>query len=162
MNQGIYLSCGSNMGDRKENFDTVLELLEKSGRMEIVETSPIYETLPIGPGRQKNYWNAVVRITTSLSPHDLLNSITEIENRMGRQRTVRWGERIIDIDILLYENILINDPDLQIPHPRLQERSFVLRPLADLNPNLVISERPVYEWLNEAENTILGRVPYPD
>lgn len=158
MNPGIYLSLGTNLGNREKNLTTALSLLRKSEDVEVIKLSGIYETIPIGPGEQQNYWNAVACLKTQKKPHALLQIIHGIEQSMGRRRRIRWGERTIDIDILIYNDLHIEEDNLHVPHPRLHERSFVLQPLADLNPDLIIRKKTVTEWLSLAEPTIIKKI----
>lgn len=99
--------------------------------------SDVYESEPVGVTEQPWFWNLVVRLRTALEPQDLLATVKDIEAALGRTTGPRWGPRPIDIDILLYANRITDDENLQIPHPRMLERGFVLRPLADIDPDLV-------------------------
>lgn len=99
--------------------------------------SSVYESEPVGYADQPTFWNMVARLRTVLSPDGLLNTLIEIEEGMGRQRTFRNAPRIIDLDILLYDDVACSDPGLTLPHPRMAERAFVLRPLVELAPDLV-------------------------
>lgn len=132
----VYLGIGTNIGDRSENIQTCLKLIERhAGRL--VESSSIYETEPWGVENQDNYYNLVVRIDTGLTPDKLLKTTQSIEKEMGRIKTERWAARIIDIDILFYEDQIIKQPGLTIPHPRLLKRNFVLEPLIEIAPNFI-------------------------
>ena len=133
-----YLGLGTNLGDRKDNLQQALKELAALPTLEIRRVSSIYETAPVGVTDQPDFLNMVVSVQTTLSPRDLLNSLLEIENKMGRTRTVRWGPRVIDLDLLLYGTAHVEMPGLTVPHPRLQERSFVLVPLAEIAPELVL------------------------
>jgi 2-amino-4-hydroxy-6-hydroxymethyldihydropteridine diphosphokinase len=130
-----YLSLGSNLGDRAANLRQALECLETAG-VQIVRRSSISETEPQELREQPWFLNQVVEIGTTLSPIELLARIRDVERELGRQRVVAKGPRTIDIDILLYEDAIIDTPELQIPHPRLADRRFVLEPLAELAPDL--------------------------
>lgn len=131
-----YLGLGSNLGDRLENICRALRLL---GPWVIVEkVSSIYETEPWGYTGQPPFLNAVCRVRTALTTRQLLQRAKEIESLMGREPGPRYGPRPIDIDILLYQNESINEPDLIVPHPRMKERAFVLAPLAEIAPGLKI------------------------
>ena len=131
----IYLALGSNLGDREGNIARALQMLGPGVHVEAV--SPLYETEPVGGPPQPRYLNGACRVKTDLEPHPLLDYIKEIEAHLGRRPAVRWGPRPIDIDILLYGNREVSDSDLTIPHPRMLERTFVLRPLVDLDPDLI-------------------------
>ena len=129
-----YLGLGSNVGDRMANLERVLELLNATEGIRVVERSSIYETEPWGPIEQTRFLNAAIEVQTSLEPGALLAAVKAIESGMGRATTVRYGPRNIDVDILLYGNLIIDwqTPDLQIPHARMLERAFVLIPLAEI------------------------------
>jgi 2-amino-4-hydroxy-6-hydroxymethyldihydropteridine diphosphokinase len=131
----IYLAFGSNLGDRAGNIARAREMLEPEVRVEAV--SALYETEPVGGPPQPPYLNGACRVTTTLEPHPLLDYVKGIETRLGRRPGVRWGPRPIDIDIVLYDDRVVLEVDLTIPHPRMLERIFVLRPLVDLDPDLV-------------------------
>lgn len=134
----IYLSLGSNLGDREGYLQKALELLEESGKIILYRSSSIYETDPVGITNQPMFLNLVVQGKTSYTPHELLHQVQEVERKLGRTREIRWGPRTIDIDILLYNHQQINEQDLTIPHPRMKERGFVLVPLREIAGNLVI------------------------
>ncbi|NPV53657.1 MAG: 2-amino-4-hydroxy-6-hydroxymethyldihydropteridine diphosphokinase [Firmicutes bacterium] len=129
-----YLGLGSNLGDREANLRRALQLLVEGPGVTLLKVSPLYETDPVGYTEQGPFLNAVVEIETTLDPHQLLARALHVEDALGRVRPVRWGPRTVDIDILLYGNRTIRDKDLEIPHPRMWQRGFVLVPLADLNP----------------------------
>jgi 2-amino-4-hydroxy-6-hydroxymethyldihydropteridine diphosphokinase len=130
-----YLSLGSNLGDRAANLRQALERLETVG-VQILRRSSIYETAPQELREQPWFLNQVVEIATALSPIDLLARIREIERELGRQRVLAKGPRTIDIDILFCGDAIVDTTELQIPHPRLADRRFVLEPLAELAPDL--------------------------
>jgi len=134
--EGVFISVGSNLGDRKGNCLEALRLLEAGGLL-IVRRSAFYETEPWGGVAQGPFVNIVVETNTSLGPAELLGLLKSIEKRMGRSPTVRWGPRIVDLDILLYGDIVMDTQDLTIPHPRLHERAFVLVPLMEIAPGLI-------------------------
>ncbi|MCX5479669.1 2-amino-4-hydroxy-6-hydroxymethyldihydropteridine diphosphokinase [Kaistia geumhonensis] len=138
-----YLGLGSNLGDRETMLRSAVAALSESAGVTVTAISPVYETPPWGPVPQGPYLNACVAIATSLSPRALLDLCLAIERRHGRERSVRWGPRTLDIDILDYGGMQINEPGLALPHPRLAERAFVLVPLADIAPDLVIEGRTV-------------------
>jgi len=137
-----YLSLGSNVGDREEYIEQAVFLLGKTKGIEIVKRSADYESQPEGNTEQPLFINAVVGINTKLSPHKLLEIIQETEEALGREREVEWGPRPIDIDILFYQDQVVSDDKLQIPHPLLHERIFVLKPLSEIAPQLM---HPVLE-----------------
>lgn len=131
-----YIGLGSNLGDRGENLRQAIGLLKVSRAVQLKRVAPLYRTAPVGVTGQPEFFNTVAEITTSLSPRQLLARLLEIEQQLGRVRESRWGPRIIDLDLLLYDDLTINEPDLQVPHPRLTERAFAVVPLAALAPNL--------------------------
>ncbi len=130
-----YLSIGTNMGDREAYLLKAVEQLRGADGIESAELSSIYETAPVGLTDQAYFLNAAARVVTSLSPEQLLAACQEIEQELGRVRTVRWGPRTADLDILLYNGERINTEELVIPHPRMHERAFVLIPLTELAPD---------------------------
>ena len=138
MDERAFIGIGSNLGNKEENILRALYLLTAGGRVDLWAVAPFYKTDPVGYSDQDWFLNTVAEIETDLSPRGLLEVLMSIENEMGRVRTVRWGPRVIDLDILLYGNEIVNQRDLEIPHPRLEERAFVIVPLADLYPDRVL------------------------
>lgn len=137
MSNKIYIGIGTNIGNRQHNLETALnEIAEFST---ITKKSSIYETEPVGFKPQPDFLNMVIEIDTDLTPSQLIIKLQEIEHKMGRVREIKNGPRIIDLDILLYNDLVINHPDLTIPHPRLTERSFVLEPLFEIAPEINLS-----------------------
>jgi len=130
-----YIGLGSNLGEKKDNCRKAIALLAKSGR--VVRASSLYRTEPVGLAEQDDFVNAVVEIETILPPEALLDQCRSIENELGRVRTVRWGPRTIDVDILLYGAVMIETPELTIPHPLLHNRRFVLVPLCEIAPHVM-------------------------
>jgi 2-amino-4-hydroxy-6-hydroxymethyldihydropteridine diphosphokinase len=131
----VYLSLGSNIGDREANLLAAIERLQ-APELRVLRVSPIYETEPVGLAAQRWFLNLAVEAETTLFPLQLLARTGRIERELGRQRTVANGPRTIDIDILFYGNAVVKTARLEIPHPRLSERRFVLAPLAGLAPGL--------------------------
>ena len=127
-----YLSLGSNLGDREGNLNKAVEELAKHPKIKVAQVSSFIETAPVGCTDQPDFVNAAVRIETTLTPRELLAAVLNIEKSEGRVRTIRWGPRVIDIDILIYGDETIDEEDLKIPHPRMMERDFVLKPLAEI------------------------------
>lgn len=128
-----FLGLGSNLGDRVGFLRAAVAALP-----DLVATSPVYETAPVGgPDDQGAYLNVVAQLDTALHPRELLEVGRALEREAGRVREVRWGPRTLDVDVLWVEGHEVDEPDLQVPHPRLRERRFVLAPLADLAPDLV-------------------------
>jgi len=143
----VFIGLGSNLGGEIEaiykspraQLEYALATLSEHPKIKLIKVSSFYQTPAIGPGDQADYINAAAMIETSLTAHDLLDFLQSIEIKHGRVRKERWGPRTLDLDILLYDNVIENSLHLTIPHPRLHERAFVLIPLADLDPNLVIA-----------------------
>ena len=131
-----YVALGSNLGDKEANLRRALELLIESG-VEIVKTSTFISTEPYGVTDQPQFLNGVCEVRTSLEPLELLHTLLDIEQEMGRVRLRHWGERNIDLDLLLYEDVVMDTPQLKLPHPDMQNRDFVLLPLAEIAPELV-------------------------
>lgn len=132
-----YLGLGSNLGDRLELLQRARALLEATGGILVSASSPLYQTTPVGgPEGQRDYLNAVLRIQTCLGPRALLERCLEIEALLGRTRQVRWDARSLDLDLLLFGQTILAEPGLELPHPRMHLRRFVLAPLADLAPDL--------------------------
>lgn len=131
----IYLGLGSNLGDRSANLAQARSNL--TPEFKVTRASPVYETAPWGVGDQPDYLNQVLEGTSELSPRELLEYVKSIEARLGRRETFRYGPRVIDIDILFFDDLVINESGLEVPHPRLEERAFILTPLHDLAPELV-------------------------
>ena len=141
----VYLSLGTNMGDKKKNL---LEAIERIGKLEntkVTAQSTILETEPFGYTEQDMFLNACIEIKTLFIPQELLEKLLNIELEMGRVRTIKWGPRIIDIDILFFDDEIIQDKNLAVPHPWISERMFVLEPLCEIAPNLIhpLERKPV-------------------
>ena len=131
------LSLGSNLGDKRANIAQAIAALERNG-VTVLARSADYLTKPWGPVEQDRFVNACVMAETKLAPAALLSLCLQIEQELGRIREVKWGPRIIDIDVLTYDDLEINEPDLTLPHPHMLERLFVLVPLAEIAPDLVV------------------------
>ncbi len=132
----VYLGLGSNLGDRIFNIVSALVFLKNE--LELLNVSSLYESEPWGYTDQPNFLNCVCIINCVLNPHDLLKTIKQIERNMGREKDVcKWGPRIIDIDILLYDDKILKSPSLMIPHEQMLERSFVVTPLVELDSDLI-------------------------
>ena len=126
-----YVALGSNLGNREENLCTALKHLQENG-VEVIKTSTFIETEPYGVTDQPGFVNAVCQVETELAPLELLRLLLNIEQEMGRVRLRRWGERNIDLDLLLYEDAVLESEELTLPHPDMQNRNFVLIPLAEI------------------------------
>ena len=125
------IALGSNLGDSKQILNQALDLLSQISGIELISHSSWYETVPVGPP-QPNYVNGCAILETELLPEDVLQILLKIEQQFGRIRQQRWGPRILDLDILLYGDLILEMPNLTIPHPRMNERAFVLVPLAEI------------------------------
>lgn len=133
-----YLSLGSNQGDKKANLEKALDLLKRIPEIQLLKVSSYYETEPWGGVEQDSFINIAVEIETSMNPHELLTKCQEIEYIIGRKRSIHWGPRTIDIDILTYQDQKIKTEKLTIPHPYMEEREFVLAPLREISPDLIL------------------------
>jgi 2-amino-4-hydroxy-6-hydroxymethyldihydropteridine diphosphokinase len=133
----VFVGLGSNVGDRLEQISRAVQRLGRLPGVRVSRMATIYDTEPVGPP-QPEYLNTVIEMDTALSPHQLLETLKLLERQLGRvPSTQRWGPRVIDLDILLYDDRVLNEPALIIPHPRMHERRFVLEPLAQLAPQFV-------------------------
>lgn len=141
----VYLSLGTNMGDKKKNLLEAIERIEKLENTKVTAQSTILETEPFGYTEQDMFLNACIEIKTLFTSQELLEKLLSIELKMGRVRTIKWGPRIIDIDILFFDDEIIQDKNLAVPHPWISERMFVLEPLCEIAPNLVhpLERKPV-------------------
>lgn len=150
MNHTVTIGLGSNLGDRLANLQAAIAGLPPEIRL--LRASPVYETPPWGFSDQPAFLNQVIQAATDLDPQAVLGKLKRLEVELGRKTTFRYGPRLIDLDILLYGNLVLEMPGLKIPHPHLAERAFVLVPLADLDPEL---RHPL---LGETMETLLERV----
>jgi 2-amino-4-hydroxy-6-hydroxymethyldihydropteridine diphosphokinase len=132
-----WVALGSNLGDRAAHLAAAIAALRAHPEIRVTALSAVYETDPVGPPPQGPYLNAVVRLRTTLAPQALLACLLEIEAGEGRQRGERWSARSLDLDLLFYGALVIDEPGLRVPHPHLHERAFVLEPLCDVAPRLV-------------------------
>lgn len=130
----IYLSLGSNLGDRLTNLRNAITNLPP--KVNHISQSPVYETQPWGYSDQPDFLNQCIKANTTLEPMELLTLLKETESKLGRKETFRFGPRMIDLDILFYDDLILETPILTIPHPRISERAFILIPLADIAPDL--------------------------
>ncbi len=139
-----FLGLGSNVGDRERHLRDALVALDRDDRIRVVNVSSVYETEPLVAG-QRTHFNAAAEIATTLDLHELLRLCRKIEDEQGRLREKRWGPRTLDLDILLYDDVMVDDPDLVIPHPQMYKRAFVCVPLAEIAPELVEGKGPCDE-----------------
>lgn len=142
-----YIALGSNLGDRLGQIRRALDLLRHEGRAQVLRSSPVYHNRAVGMGEAaSDFLNAVVEVETALEPQKLLDLCLDVERQLGRTRSKDgWIPRTIDLDILFYEGISLNEEHLVLPHPRIAERDFVAVPLADLVPELEVGNRRVEE-----------------
>lgn len=148
-----YLSIGSNMGDKKENLNKAVEYLKENDYITVEKVSTFIETEPWGNVEQDVFVNGALKIKTVLSPKELLTVLLSVEEKMHRVREIKWGPRIIDLDLIFYDDIVLEDDFVTVPHPRMEEREFVLRPLCEIAPNKVhpLLKKRVFRMLEELE-----------
>lgn len=146
-----FVGLGANLGDREETLRSALTLLDGRDGVRVTAVSAFSETEPVGYLEQPPFLNAAAVLETTLSPRELMACLLDVERELGRERTgPRFGPRTIDLDLLVYEGMEIDEPGLTVPHPRLHERSFVLEPLCELDPGLVVPGRGSVAALLEA------------
>ena len=133
----VHLSLGSNVGDRLDNLKRAVGALEATLGVRVTAVSAVYETDPVGESDQPSFLNAAIEVETALQPLELLAATQDIERRLGRVPTRRWGPRVIDIDIVLWDTVELATPGLTLPHPEFRRRAFVLAPLAEVAPDAV-------------------------
>jgi 2-amino-4-hydroxy-6-hydroxymethyldihydropteridine diphosphokinase len=154
-----FVALGANLGDPLEQLESALAAIQQIPQCSLVVASPWYRSKAIGPGTQPDYINGVAQLETRLSPHSLLAHLQAIENLHGRLREQRWAARTLDLDILLYGDITLDSDELQLPHPRMQQRNFVLYPLFDLVPQLTLPcGTPLESLLASCSNEGLQRL----
>ncbi|EGL38950.1 2-amino-4-hydroxy-6-hydroxymethyldihydropteridine diphosphokinase [Parvimonas micra] len=137
----VWIALGSNMGEGRKNLDLAIKMMNERGVL-VEKVSTYIETEPYGYTEQDNFVNAVCIAETKLSPRELLGVLLKIELDMGRVRIIKWGPRIIDLDILFYEDLIIDEEDLKVPHIEIQKRSFVLEPMNEISPDKI---HPVFK-----------------
>jgi 2-amino-4-hydroxy-6-hydroxymethyldihydropteridine diphosphokinase len=152
-----FLGLGSNLGDRQTQLAGAARGLTADPAITLVRASAVYETRPVGREDQPDFLNQVLQIATTHEPRELLAACLAVEQRLGRVRRERWGPRVIDIDVLLYAGLSWNDDNLVLPHPRMHERGFVLTPLAELVPDLLVNGVTVRELAARVGTAGLGR-----
>ncbi|NLO90162.1 MAG: 2-amino-4-hydroxy-6-hydroxymethyldihydropteridine diphosphokinase [Clostridia bacterium] len=156
----VFLGLGTNLGDREKNLRDALRKLGAHEKIALESTSSIYETKPVGgPLGQPLFLNMVAKIKTFLQPYELLKELKTIEKEMGRKPGVRFGPREIDLDILLFDNEIVKTKELEIPHPRLKERAFVLIPLLEIYPDCRLPDgillREILKRLNPSQEDVV-------
>ena len=127
-----YIALGANLGNREQTLTEAIQMLEAYSDISIIRCSGFYETAPVGYVDQPSFLNMAVRLHTTQSPHELLSTLLHIENRLGRVRDIRWGPRTVDLDLLWMDDLHLNSETLELPHPRMHERAFVLAPLQEV------------------------------
>lgn len=149
----VFIGVGSNLGDKKENIKHAAEKINSSGLTKLINQSPLYETKPVGYLEQDNFINAVFEVKTMLNPKELIVLLLEIEKELKRERLIKWGPRTIDLDILLYNDIVTSSEEIIIPHLRMHERLFVIKPLCDIAPYVIhpVLNKRIYEIKEELE-----------
>ena len=152
-----YLALGSNLGERVGFLQRAVDELAAADGVEVAAVSRVYETAPVGGPPQDAFLNAAVAVDTALEPRALLALAQRIENGADRVRAERWGPRTLDVDVLLYGDVVLDDPELTIPHPRMWQRGFVLAPLRDVAPELVDAAK-TWEGVRVTEVTL--RLPW--
>jgi 2-amino-4-hydroxy-6-hydroxymethyldihydropteridine diphosphokinase len=145
------LGLGGNIGDPVSAMAAALRRLDSRDDCRVIGVSRLYRTPPWGKVDQADFYNSCAAIETTLAPEPLLAACVDIEREMKRVRIERWGPRTIDIDILTYDDCVVDGEHLKIPHPRMTERGFVLMPLADIAPDLVVRGRAVADWLSDTD-----------
>jgi len=132
----VYVGLGSNLGNRRENLVNAINRIDANAGIQVKDKSGFFETTPVGGPPQPDYVNCAIELETEIEPQTLLKEFNKIERELGRKPGVRWGPRIVDLDILLYGDRIVNDHNLKIPHERMHERAFVLEPLCDISPDI--------------------------
>lgn len=154
-----FIALGANLGDPAATIRAAFEALDKLPESRLLATSELYRTAPVGITEQPEFVNAAARIETGLAPEALLDALLAIEHRFGRIRAERNGPRTLDLDVLLYDDLVLDTPRLTLPHPRLHLRAFVLYPLADLAPDLALPGRgSLAAWLPAVANQGICRL----
>ncbi|TRC94691.1 2-amino-4-hydroxy-6-hydroxymethyldihydropteridine diphosphokinase [Mesorhizobium sp. WSM4303] len=157
-NNTVYLSLGGNLGDPAASMATALRLLDADESTRVIAVSSLYRTPPWGKLDQPDFLNAAAEISTGLAPRALLDLCLEAERKLKRVREERWGPRLIDIDILVFGDRIIHETGLEVPHPRMLERAFVLAPLAEIAPELEVGGRSVSERLGAVDASGIERL----
>lgn len=143
-----WIALGSNIAPRETYLQQAIQMLSEYEEIKLNQVSTVYETEPVGYENQDQFLNLVAEVETSLDPMELLRICQKIEQDLGRKRIIRWGPRTVDLDILLYSTENMNVEELILPHPRMHERAFVLVPLAEIAPKLLLKDKRVQEWLD--------------
>lgn len=155
----VYLSLGGNLGDPVKSMGAALRLLDRDAQTSVVGVSSLYRTPPWGKLDQPHFLNAAAQLSTSLAPHALLDLCLEIERQLKRVREERWGPRLVDLDILTFGERTIHDSGLDVPHPRMLDRAFVLVPLAEIAPDLTIGGTTLAQRLGQIDSAGIEKLP---
>lgn len=137
-----YIAVGSNMGDKHKNIRDAIDMLNASSDCRVTKVSSMYETKPVGYLDQEDFLNGALEVKTLLTPHELMDKLLETEKALGRERVIHWGPRTIDLDIIFYDDLISYDDKVILPHPRMEERIFVLKPMCDVAPYFI---HPVFK-----------------
>ncbi|WP_323845265.1 2-amino-4-hydroxy-6-hydroxymethyldihydropteridine diphosphokinase [Microbulbifer magnicolonia] len=157
--QRVFIGLGSNLAEPQEQLRSALAAMADLPHTGLLRCSSFYRSAPVGPGEQPDYINAVAELETDLAPLELLDHLQSIEAAHGRERSVRWGARTLDLDILLFGREQLDEPRLQVPHPRMAERNFVLQPLAELEPQLQLpSGESIQALLQQCPHNRLDKI----
>ncbi len=153
------IALGSNLGDSRAILEAAIETLNKKPGIQVKTHSSWYETPPLGPP-QPNYLNGCALLETEITPEELLTTLLEIEREFGRVRREKWGPRIIDLDLLLFDNLIQQTPQLQVPHPQMRQRAFVMIPLAEIVPNWIdpITGKTIAELAKNIDTTGINKL----
>jgi 2-amino-4-hydroxy-6-hydroxymethyldihydropteridine diphosphokinase len=157
-NSTVYLSLGGNLGDPAKSMGAALRMLDADADTRVTGVSSLYRTPPWGKLDQPDFLNAAAEISTGLAPRALLDLCLDAERKLKRVREERWGPRLIDIDILVFGDRVIHETGLEVPHPRMLERAFVLAPLAEIAPGLVVGDRSITDRLVAVDTSGIERL----
>jgi 2-amino-4-hydroxy-6-hydroxymethyldihydropteridine diphosphokinase len=155
------LSVGTNIGDKKQNIENAIESLNLIPNTRVIKCSAIYETEPVGYAEQDDFYNAVILVESSFEPNEMLGICMGIESALGRIRTIKNGPRIIDLDVIFAENNIVNTTNLTIPHPRYNERKFVLVPMLDLFPDGNVFGTNFAHYIDQIDNQDIRKIKQP-
>ena len=156
----VFIGLGSNVGNRLLNIEKAIDLINENSNCKVVKTSSIFESVAFGVKEQNNFLNSVVCIETDFDPANLLKLLKNIENKIGRTKTEKWGPREIDLDILLFDNLILSENNLTIPHKGIQERDFVMVPLTEIEPEIVhpVLKDKIKNIILKAHKNIIGKI----
>ncbi|HBC95926.1 MAG TPA: 2-amino-4-hydroxy-6-hydroxymethyldihydropteridine pyrophosphokinase [Clostridium sp.] len=150
-----YIAVGSNMGDRRKNIKSAVDILDESAFNKVVKVSKLYNTQPVGYLNQEDFLNGALELKTLLSPEKLMDFLLDVEKKLKRERKIKWGPRTLDLDVILYDDLVTENGKVVIPHPRMHKRLFVLKPLCDIAPFTVhpILKKRIVDLTLELEKT---------